>query len=299
MQEDLINWKIQEISVADVVFAKDDLRSHVLYEGLDELSRSIRQLGLLNPITVRKADTKFELIAGYRRLKACEIAGFATVPARVVTSDDARADLQKLHENMFREEVNPVDEGTFFKRLLVKNNWRIVDLSVQIHKSPAYVSRRINLTDADPVVVQALNDNQINLSVTDELIRIDCPDTRARLLHYAIKSGATVETVRAWRVQYEAELLPQPAPFNPSSIPPGQEVQVNPNAAHKFGDEPPPNRKIEENVIESRPCYSCMNKFDTRDIYVMYFCPNCKATIDTAMNPPEENNPEKGGQSNG
>lgn len=299
MQEDLIGWRIQEISVADIVFAKDDLRSHVLYEGLDELSRSIRQLGLLNPITVRKADTKFELIAGYRRLKACEIAGFATVAARVVNSDDARADLQKLHENMFREEVNPVDEGTFFKRLLVKNNWRIVDLSVQIHKSPAYVSRRINLTDADPVVVQALGDDQINLSVADELIRIDDPDTRARLLHYAIKSGATVETVRAWRVQYEAEILPQPPPLTLDNIPEGKTIDANQTAAHKFGEEPPPNRKIAENVIESRPCYACVNTFDTRDIYVMYFCPNCKASIDKAMNPPEENKKGNEGGSNG
>ena len=295
MQEDMIGWKIQEISVGDIVFSKDDLRTHVLYEGLDELARSIRQLGLLNPITVRAVDTKYELIAGYRRLKACEICGFAVVPARIITSNDTQADLQKLHENMFREEVNPVDEGNFFKRLLVKNNWRIVDLSVQIHKSPTYVSRRINLIDADPLVVQALSDGQINLSVADELVRIDDPDTRARLLHYSIKSGATVETVRSWRVQYESELLPQPPPLTLENMQRGEEIHMNPNAAHKFGEEPPPNKKISESVIESRPCYSCFNTFDTRDIYVMYFCPQCKAAIDKAMNPPEEIKSKTGG----
>ena len=298
MQEDIIGYKIEEISVADIVFSKDDLRTHIMYEDLDQLARSIRQLGLLNPITVRKADTKFELIAGYRRLKACEIAGFATVPARVIISDDTRADLQKLHENMFREEVNPVDEGAFFKRLLVKNNWRIVDLSVQIHKSPAYVSRRINLCDADPVVVQALCDNQIKLSVADELIRIDCPDTRSRLLHYAIKSGATVETVRAWRIQYEAELLPQPIPLTDDNLQNNENINVNPTAAHKYGEEPLPNRKISESVIESRPCYACFNTFDTREIYVIYLCPQCKGAIDKAMNPPENTDPLQGGPAN-
>lgn len=298
MSQDLINWKIEEISVSDIVFSKDDLRTHITYEDLDGLARSIRQLGLLNPITVRKADLKYELIAGYRRLKACEIAGFAVIPARVVTSNDTQADLQKLHENMFREEVNPVDEGSYFKRLLVKNQWRIVDLAVQIHKSPAYVSRRVNLTDADPIVVAALNDNQINLSVADELIRVDDPDTRARLLHYAIKSGATVETVRAWRIQYEADLLPQPAPLTIENMKKGEEINVNPNPVHKFGEEPPPDRKISEAVIESRPCYACMNTFDTRDIYVMYFCPDCKAQIERALNPPDDKSQDQGGQPN-
>ncbi len=291
MQEDVINWKIQEISLSDIIFAKDDLRSKILYEDLDALARSIRQLGLLNPITVRKADTKFELIAGYRRLKACEIAGYATVPARVIVSDDTRADLQKLHENMFREEVNPVDEGKFFKRLLLKNNWRVVDLSVQIHKSPAYVSRRINLTDADPLVVSALSDDQINISVADELIRIDDPDTRARLLHYSIKSGATVETVRAWRMQYECDIMPQPAPLTIDNMKAGQEVSNNPAPVHKYGEEPLPDRKIAENVVETRPCYSCYNKFDTRDIYVVYLCPDCKGAIEKALHG-DKNNPD-------
>lgn len=291
MQEDVIGWKILEISLSDIIFCKDDLRSNILYEDLDELARSIRQVGLLNPITVRKADLKYELIAGYRRLKACEIAGYATVPARVVISDDTRADLQKLHENMFRIEVNPVDEGNFFKRLLTKNNWRIVDLAIQIHKSPAYVSRRINLTDADPLVVAALSDNQINLSVADELIRIDDPDTRSRLLHYSIKSGATVETVRAWRMQYECEIMPQPVPLTIDNMKAGEELKVNPAPVHKYGEEPTPDRKIAESVIETRPCFSCYKPFDTRDIYVIYLCPDCKCGIEKALHN-EENKPD-------
>lgn len=288
MQEEIIKYTIQDISLSDIVFPKEDLRSNIFYEDLDELARSIRSVGLLNPITVRKADTKYELIAGYRRLKACEICGMATIPARVLDSDDVKADLQKLHENMFREEVNPVDEGNFYKRLLVKNNWRIMDLAVQIHKSPAYVSRRVQLTDADPNIVNALRDNQINLSVADELIRIDDPDTRTRLLHFAVKSGATVETVRSWRIQYEMELIPPPQPIFDKPID-NQGKEIPPQEMiHKFGDEPLPTRKIEENIVETRPCYACMRTFDTRDIYVIFLCPDCKKTIESAIRPQEE-----------
>jgi len=285
VSEKIISYKIEEISVSDIIFPKEELRTRIFFEDLDELARSIRTVGLLNPLTVRVFGDKYELIAGFRRLKAAEIANLAVVPCRIVDSDDTRADLQKLHENMFREEINPIDEGNFFKRLLVKNNWRIVDLSVQIHKSPSYVSRRIQLTEADPLIVGALADNQINLSIADELCKIDDPDTRARLLHYAIHSGATVETVRSWRVQYEMDLHmipPQPVDHPPAD-PSGHIPPVEPIA--KFGNEPLPNRKIEERVAESRPCFSCMRDIDTRDIYIIYLCPICRSAIEKAIRP--------------
>jgi ParB/RepB/Spo0J family partition protein len=295
MQGDLIQYTIQDISVADIIFPKDDLRSQIAYEDLDELARSIRSVGLLNPISVRKIDNKYELIAGYRRLKACEICGFAVIPARILISNDTQADLQKLHENMFREEVNPIDEGNFFKRLLIKNNWRIVDLAVQIHKSAAYVSKRIQLTDSDPLVVQALKDGQINISVADELIKIDDPDTRARLLHYAIKSGVTVDTVRSWRVQYDIDNVPA-GPVYQGDQPPGLKgSDLAEQIVTKFNEQVPPTRKIEERVIESRPCYACSRSFDTRDIYVLYLCPDCKSTIEFALHPNSNNDVLKEG----
>lgn len=288
MQEDVITFRILDISVADIVFPKDELRTNVFYEGLDELARSIKSVGLLNPITVRKADTKYELIAGYRRLKACEILGFVTIPARIIASDDARADLQKLHENLFREEVNPIDEGNFYKRLLVKNNWRIMDLAVQLHKSPTFVSRRVQLTDADPLVVEALRDGQINISVADELVRVDDPVTRSRLLHYAVKSGATVETVRAWRIQYESDILPPPPEYidrNATIDAAGNKVY--PEAA-AFNDVPPAKMRLKETINETRPCFSCMDEFDTSQISVIFLCPICRAHIEKALRPDEE-----------
>lgn len=287
MQPEIINYKITDVSVSDIVFPKDELRTKIYFENLDELARSIRTVGLLNPLTVRTFGDKYELIAGFRRLKACEIANYAVVPCRVVESDDTRADLQKLHENMFREEVNPVDEGNFFKRLLIKNNWRIVDLSCQIHKSNSYVSRRIQLTEADPLIVGALADGQINLSIADELNKIDDPATRSRLLHYVIKSGATVDTVRMWRVQYEIDRdsFP-PTPTTPVKDGGNGPAMPKPEIAG-LNNVPHADRKIEETVIETRPCYSCLAKTDTRDIFTLFLCADCKKVFETALHPKE------------
>jgi hypothetical protein len=186
---------------------------------------------------------------------------------------------------MFREEVNPIDEGNFFKRLLVKNNWNIIDMAVQIHKSPAFVSRRVKLTDADPLVVEALRDSQINISVADELIKIDDPATRQRLLHYSIKSGATVETVRSWRIQYESDILPPPPPYidrNATKDAAGN--PIFPQAA-AFDDIPPATLKLKEITNETRPCFSCMQDFDTKQISVIFLCPICRAHIEKALRP--------------
>ena len=283
-----IKYTIKDISVADIIFGKDDLRSRIFFEDLDELARSIRSVGLLNPITVRSAGEKYELIAGFRRLKACEIANLAVIPCRIVDSDDTRADLQKLHENMFREEVNPIDEGNFFKRLLIKNNWRIVDLAVQVHKSPAYVSRRMSLTDADPLLVNALLDKQINISVADELSKIDDPDTRSRLLHYAINSGATIETVRMWRIQYEHDNIQAPAAYvGPGDPLPAGTTNPEPTS-YKLGEEPPTEKKIVESVLEFRSCFGCLSKVDAKDVFQIFLCPECKRVIEAALRPAPE-----------
>lgn len=292
MSEEIITYKIKEVSVSDIIFPKDELRTRIIFENLDELARSIRTVGLLNPLTVRVHGDKYELIAGFRRLKACEIVNLATIPCRVVDSDDNTADMQKLHENIFREDINPVDEGNFFKRLLVKNNWRIIDLAAQIHKSPSYVSRRVQLTEADPYIVNALQDNQINISIADELSKIDDPDTRHRLLHYAIHSGATVETVRSWRVQYEIDQVNFPPQHIESQNGDHKTTPPPVDPITKMGEDPGPTKQIEERVIETRPCFSCLAKVDTRDVFVMYLCADCKRSIEKALHPDLGHNEE-------
>lgn len=291
MSQEILNYTIKDISLADISYPKDELRSRIGFEDLDELARSIRAVGLMNPITARAVGDKYELIAGYRRVKACEIANLATIPCRVVNSDDDTADMQRLHENMFREAVNPIDEAQFFKKLLVKHNWRIMDLSVQIHKSPSYVSKRVQLLDADPVIISALQDQQINLSIADELNRIDDPDARQRLLYYAINSGATVETVRLWRIQYETDKGYEPPPYvAPVSTMADAPAGTDPQAV-KFGEEPLPNREIQERIIETRPCYACLTKVDVKDISTLYFCSECLASVEQALRQ-EQPNPE-------
>lgn len=284
---EILNYTIKDISLSDIIMPAVELRTMINFEGLDELARSIRTVGLMNPITVRAIGDKYELIAGFRRTKACEIANVATISARVVNSSDDIADLQRLHENMFREDVNPIDEGVFFKKMMTKHNWRILDMAVQIHKSPSYVGKRVQLLDADPLIVQALKDQKINLSIADELNRIDEADARHRLLFYAINSGATVDIVRTWRIQYETDktyVSPPPEQFTQVLDP--TTGQMIPQAT-EVGKEPYPDMELKEEIIETRPCYACCQKTEIKQVRTLFVCVTCLAAIEAAIRPAE------------
>jgi len=277
--------EIVQIPIAEITFPSEELRKHVTFEGLEELAHSIRTVGLLNPIVVRKVGERWELIAGWRRLKACEIVGLASVPCRVAPSTEELADLQRIHENVFREDVNPVDEGEFFRTLLKKYQWNISQLSLNVKKSPSYVSDRVNIIEANDDIKDAMRDGKIGISIARELMRIDDPTSRKRLLWYAVNSGATLDTVRRWRVDYETsrsrELALQPG---------GQTVLPEEQAQHQDG--PPklteslsPQLEIQEKVIEYRTCYGCLSKTPIDSVYVLFLCAKCKDTIIRAIAP--------------
>lgn len=280
MTEQSVPYVVKDIPLSDILFPAEEMRSVVAFEGLDELSRSIRQLGLLNPITVRPKGNQYELIAGYRRTKACEMAGMLQVPARVIQSDDTTADLQKAHENIFREEVNALDEGAYYKLMLVKHNWKLQDLATVVHKSLSYVDRRVRLTECFEDVREALKEGKINLSIAEELGKIKDEATRRRLLYLCVVNGATVDVVRSWRVQSEI--------MNNQGIQPGTDgLPVDPNAPatdpSKMGnlaDDRGPQFTLNETIKQFRICHSCLDKVDVEKAKLLVLCEKCAAAIE-------------------
>jgi ParB family chromosome partitioning protein len=280
---DNLSYTIKEVPLADIVFPSEEMRSQVSFEGLDELSRSIRHVGLLNPISVRPKGDKFELIAGFRRTKACEQAGLLTVPARIFNSSDNIADLQKAHENLFREDVNPLDEGSYYKLLIEKHNWQLQDLAAAVHKSTSYVSRRINLVNCPEDIQQAMKDGKINLSVAEELIKIQDEAQRARLLYLVIENGATVEIVRSWRVQSEIENNFKKPPVYVENNGEATGLPGDPTKMGNLSDDQGPMIKLTESVEAFRICHACLTKTKEAEAKLLILCPNCAKSIESFM----------------
>jgi len=280
--------EVINLPIGEITFPETELRKQVSFEGLEDLANSIRTVGLLNPIVVRRVGERWELVAGWRRMKACEIIGLASVTCRVAPSGEEMADLQRIHENVFREDVNPVDEGEFFRTLLKKYQWNISQLSLNVKKSPSYVSDRLNVVEADDDIKDAMRDGKIGISIARELMRIDDPPSRKRLLWYAVNSGATIETVRRWRVDYEVSSSRDTAlKETGSTLLPEERLNI-PTGPAKLTDSMYPEMEISEHITEFRTCFGCGSKTDLKSVFVMFLCPSCKDKIVSVMSPQKE-----------
>jgi ParB family chromosome partitioning protein len=144
-------------------------------ESLDALALSIQEVGILQPIVVRRSGSGFELIAGERRLRAAKKAGLATVPAVVRESDDAESLREALIENIHREDLNPIELAEAFRELLDELGLKQETLAERLGMSRSHIANTIRLLALPSEVQQLLAEGKIQaghgralLSLADE-----------------------------------------------------------------------------------------------------------------------------------
>jgi len=130
-------------------------RSRFDDETLAELAASIREVGILQPIVVRRADGGYEVVAGERRLRAAKLAGLATVPVILRDSEDADLLREALIENIHREDLNPIELGEAFRQLLDDLGLKQEELADRVGVSRSHIANTIRLLSL-PIDVQQL-----------------------------------------------------------------------------------------------------------------------------------------------
>jgi ParB family chromosome partitioning protein len=130
-------------------------------EAIASLATSIREVGILQPIVVRKAPSGYELIAGERRLRAARRAGLATVPVVVRDTDDADTLREALIENIHREDLGPIELAEAFRQLLEELGLKQEELAERIGVSRSHVANTIRLLQLPLDVQQLLTDGRI------------------------------------------------------------------------------------------------------------------------------------------
>ena len=148
------------LPISKVEPAADQPRERFDPEALEELTDSIRQHGLIQPITVRKIDGGYyQIIAGERRWRAARAAGLTEIPVRVIEADDRRAMELALVENLQREDLNPIEEARGYRTLMQEYGLTQEDAAAAVGKSrPAVANalRLLGLSDAaQRLVVEA------------------------------------------------------------------------------------------------------------------------------------------------
>ncbi|NYF51656.1 ParB/RepB/Spo0J family partition protein [Tunturiibacter gelidoferens] len=139
---------------------------------LEELAESIRQHGLIQPVTVRPAAKGFEIVAGARRFRASQLAELFSIPARIVELDDAAAMEWQLVENSQRVDVHPYEEAQGFQRLLDMPGYDVAALVLKSGKSASHIYARLSLLQLIPAVAQAFVEERITASHANLIARL-------------------------------------------------------------------------------------------------------------------------------
>ena len=171
-----------KLSISSIVRNKYQPRKIFDKERLDELTTSIKERGIIQPIIVRKTDSKdkFEIVAGERRWLAAQNAGLHEVPTVVIDVDNLKSLEFAIVENVQRSDLNPVEEAEGYKRLIDEFNYDQEKISKFIGKSRAHVSNCLRLLTLPNEVIELINDGYLSQGHAKILVGLDNSYTLAK-----------------------------------------------------------------------------------------------------------------------
>ena len=187
---------ISEIPLEQIHANPDQPRRDFDRESLEELAESLREIGIIQPITLRKmADDDYQIIAGERRFRAAGIAGLKTIPAYIRTADDENVMAMALIENIQREDLNSMEVALACQNLLEVYKMTQEQLSSRIGKKRATIANYIRLLKLPAEIQVALKNKQIDMGHARALLAIDDPMKQLQLFHELTKYGYSVRMV--------------------------------------------------------------------------------------------------------
>lgn len=164
-------------------------------DALQELSDSIKQFGLLQPILVQDRKDHYEIIAGERRWRAAKLAGLKEVPIIIRNYSEQEIVEISLIENIQREDLNPIEEAQAYKRLLTEFNLKQDEVAERVSKSRAAVTNSIRLLKLSDNVQQMVIDEMISTGHARALLAVENPDEQYNLAQKIFDEKLSVRDV--------------------------------------------------------------------------------------------------------
>lgn len=187
---------INEISIAEIEANLDQPRKDFDEESLEELAESIRQVGVIQPISLKKVGNgKYMIIAGERRFRASKLAGKTTIPAYVREVDDDLMMEMALVENIQREDLNAIEIALSCQNLMEKCNYTQEQLSERIGKKRATVSNYLRLLRLPADIQMALKDKKIDMGHARALVSVEDPVVQLNIFSQILAEGLSVRKV--------------------------------------------------------------------------------------------------------
>lgn len=165
-------------------------------EALEELAASIREIGLIQPITLRKnGDDKYQIIAGERRFRAAQLAGLKSIPAYVRKAKDDSMLEMALVENIQREDLDAIEIAVSYQRLMEELQFTQEEMSSRVGKKRSTIANYLRLLKLPAIIQKGLREKVISMGHARAIINIEDQDTQTMIYNQIIKYGFSVRKV--------------------------------------------------------------------------------------------------------
>ena len=184
---------LNEIELSHIEPNPNQPRREFDEEALQELAASIREIGIIQPITLRKvADDRYQIIAGERRWRASQLAGLKAIPAYIRTVEDENVMEMALIENIQREDLNAIEIALAYEHLAETTGMTQERISERVGKSRAAVTNYMRLLKLPAQVQMALKNKEIDMGHARALLALDSPSIQIKLFKEIQKNGYSV-----------------------------------------------------------------------------------------------------------
>lgn len=184
---------IVEIKLTDIEVNPFQPRSYFNEESLTELAKSIKQLGVIQPITVRKLEgNRFQLVSGERRFRASKLIDLETIPAYIRLANDQEMLEMALVENIQRKDLDPIEIALTYQRLIDEISLTQEALSTRVGKKRSTITNYLRLLKLDPIIQTGMRDGFLSMGHGRALINIDDTETQISIYEKIIEQKLSV-----------------------------------------------------------------------------------------------------------
>lgn len=217
--------RILKVKLRDIDPRKDQPRTVFEEEKMEELTESVRRMGVITPLIVEKVGRRYRIVAGERRWRAAKAAGLKEVPVMIKKDTEERIEEIALIDNLQRENLNPVEEAKAFRQIMEKQNLTQEKLSEVISRSRSSIANSLRLLQLPPSVLSLLEEGELSVGHAKCLLSLpegDREEVAGILVEKGLSIRETEDFILKWKKSKEApERVPAPLP----SVHPYQEVE--------------------------------------------------------------------------
>jgi len=230
-------------------------------EAFEDLCRSVRTLGILQPLLLAADDQGYTVVAGHRRYQAAKEIGLSEVPAIIVDPSVDNNWQICMAENLVRLDLTPMETAAAVKDMIEIGELTAAEVSHIMHRGVNWVADQIEINAWPIELQQAIHERKLSVAAARPLANIEDAEQRKILTIYAVENGATARTTAAWLQAYRA------------GIPREKIKQV----------EPLPGQPNQPSMEPYMPCVICDTKLRMQELRYLPICPECQETVIAAV----------------